>query len=185
MRVTEVGAALTDMTELRRFQADPWSPGVLGVEFGADRGRPAVYAYFIDERMYCAAVDAASGPQVTLWGRRLTACVPDDVERFLAHAQGCGALGLSYGPRGNPGSNDVGLVLRLQEIAGRAVTRPVVVGSGWADRCTDDYEGAIPECEWVGRQWRSWEGSVYFPWPGHETNWGDWQPPVRRTDHRT
>ncbi|SOE19100.1 hypothetical protein SAMN05442782_0047 [Streptomyces sp. OK228] len=47
------------------------------------RAKPAVYAYFIGGRLFCIAVDAVHGPQVTLWGRELAACVPADLERFL------------------------------------------------------------------------------------------------------
>ncbi|CAL9366838.1 hypothetical protein [Streptomyces sp. enrichment culture] len=153
MRVTEVAAVLPSMSELRRFPAGPSFPEVLGVEFGTRRAEPAVYAYFLDDRLSCVAVDVARGPQVTLWGRELTACVPADLERFLLHAHGCGVLDVSYGPRGNPGADGLGLVLRVQDVAGGVVTRPVVVGRNWADRCTDDWEGAVPECEWAGRPW--------------------------------
>ncbi|MFI6107473.1 hypothetical protein [Streptomyces sp. NPDC051310] len=152
MRSTEAAAVLPDMIELRRFRADPFAE-TLGVEFGMGRAMPAVYSYFVDDRLFCFAVDAVHGPQVTLWGRELTACPPADLERFLLHAHCCEVLDVSYGPRGNPGSNELGLVVRLQEVAGGVVTRPVMVGRAWADRCTDDWEGAIPECEWVGRLW--------------------------------
>ncbi|MFD8910398.1 hypothetical protein [Streptomyces sp. NPDC059575] len=151
MRIAEVAGALSGMTELRRLQADPSFPETLGVEFGTTE--PAVHTYFVDGRLFCVSVDALRGPQVTLWGRELTACVPADLERFLSHAHSCGVLDVSYGPRGNPGANGIGLVLRVQEVTGGLATRPVMVGRAWADRCTDDWEGAIPESEWVGRQW--------------------------------
>ncbi|QMV24715.1 hypothetical protein GQS52_26435 [Streptomyces sp. SCUT-3] len=153
MRVAEVAAALPGMTETRRFQADPSFHEVRGVEFGTGRAEPAVYAYFVDGRLFCVAVDAVRGPRVTLWGRELTACVPADLGRFLLHADGCGVLDVSYGPRGNPGVNGLGPVVRVQEVARGVVTRPVMVGRAWADRCTDDWEGAVPECEWAGRPW--------------------------------
>lgn len=153
MRVSEVTAVLPGMTEIRRFQAAPSCRETLGVEFGTGCASPAVYAYFIEGRLFCVAVDAVCGPQVTLWARELTACFPADLERFLLHAHRCGVLDVSYGPRGNPGVNGLGLVVRVQEVASGVVTRPVMVGRAWADRCTDDWEGAIPECEWVGRLW--------------------------------
>ncbi|MCX4427593.1 hypothetical protein [Streptomyces mirabilis] len=176
MRITEVAAVLPGMTELRRFKAAPFSE-TLGVEFGMGRAKPAVYAYFIGGRLFCVAVDAVHGPQVTLWGRELTACVPADLERFLLHAHWCEVLDVSYGPRGNPGVNELGLVVRVQEVASGVVTRPVMVGRTWADRCTDDWEGAIPECEWVGRLWPHPGGTASWPRPGHKTHWGGWQPP--------
>ncbi|WP_326793269.1 hypothetical protein OHA79_43715 [Streptomyces sp. NBC_00841] len=177
MRIAEVAAVLPGMTELRRFQADPSFQETVGVEFGTGRAEPAVYAYFVDGRLFCVAGDAIHGPQVTLWGRELTACVPADLERFLLHAHGCGVLDVSYGPRGNPGVNGLGLVVRVQEAASGVVTRPVMVGRTWADRCTDDWEGAIPECEWVGRLWPQPGEKGSWPPPGYKTHWGGWQPP--------
>ncbi|SDS49421.1 hypothetical protein SAMN05216371_0037 [Streptomyces sp. TLI_053] len=175
--VPEVAAELPGMAELRRFQADPSFPETLGVEFGTEPEKPAVYAYFTDHRLFCVAVDAVHGPQVSLWGRELTSCVPGDLERFLLHAHRCGVIDVSYGPRGNPGANALGLVLRVQETPGGPGTRPVMVGRAWAERCTDDWEGAIPECEWVGRQWTYPGHSENWPAPGHAPSWGDWQPP--------
>ncbi|WP_437109543.1 hypothetical protein [Streptomyces sp. enrichment culture] len=162
MRIAEVAVVLPGMTELRRFRAGPSFSEILGVEFGVGRSEPAVYAYFIDGRLFCVAVDAVHGLQVALWGRELTACVSADLERFLSHAYGCGVLDVSYGPRGNPGANGLGLVVRVQEAAGRVVTRPVMVARAWVDRCTDDWEGAIPECEWEGHPW---------PHPGETGSW--------------
>ncbi|MDT6988345.1 hypothetical protein ACFSUJ_33535 [Streptomyces lusitanus] len=161
------------MSELRRFQADPWFPKTLGVEFGAGRGRPAVSCYFIDGRLFCVAVDAVHGPQVTLRGRELAACAPADLERFLLHADERGVLDVAYGPRGNPGVNGLGLVLRVQEAGGGVVTRPVMVGRGFADRCTDDWEGAIPECEWRGRPWPPADSSESRSSSGGRTYWGE------------
>ncbi|MER5961452.1 hypothetical protein [Streptomyces sp. NPDC002057] len=67
--------------------------------------------------------------------------------------------------------------MRLQECDDNVVTRPVMVGRAWADRCTDDWEGAIPECEWVGRQWAHSGHSEYWPPPGYAPHWRGWQPP--------
>jgi hypothetical protein len=177
MRVAEVAAVLPGMSELRRFEADPSFRETVGVEFGTGPAEPAVYSYFVDGRLFCVATDAVHGPQVTLWGRQLTACVPADLEQFLLHADACGVLDVSYGPRGNPGVNGLGLVVRVQEIAGGMVTRPVMVGRTWADRCTDDWEGAIPECEWVGRLWPHAGETGSWPPPGHEPHRGGRQPP--------
>ena len=177
MPITEVTAALSGMRELRRFQAGPSEPDTLGVAFGTEPVEPAVYGYFISDRLFCVAVDAAFGPQVTLWGRQLTACVPADLERFLLQASECGVLGVSYGPRGNPGATGIGLVLRVQEVAGNAVTWPVIVGRGWEERCPDDWEGPIPECEWIGRQWFYPGYAQNWPPAGRLPAWGDWQRP--------
>ncbi|MGW0396163.1 hypothetical protein ACWDYJ_35975 [Streptomyces sp. NPDC003042] len=79
------------------------------MEFGTGCAEPAVYAYSIDGRLFCVAVDAVHGPQVTLWA----------------------VLDVPYGPQGNPGVNGLGLVVRVQEVASGVVTRPVMVGRLW------------------------------------------------------
>jgi hypothetical protein len=178
MRANDAAAALPGMIELRRFQADPHFPRTLGAQFGIGPTAPAVYTYFDDaDRLFCVAVDAARGPQVSLDGLELTACVPAELEQLLLDASRSAGLGVSYGPRGNPGVNGLGLVVRVQEIASGVVTRPVLVGRDWADRCTDDWEGPIPECEWVGRQWTYPGHSEFWPPSGYKPNWHDWHPP--------
>lgn len=179
MRIAEVGAALPGMTEIRQFQADPGFPEPLGVEFGVGRAQPAVYAYFADGQLHCVAIDAVRGPQVTLWGRELSGCVPADLERFLLHAHRCEVLDVSYGPRGNPGVNGLGLVMRVQSFADTVLTRPVMVARAWADRRTDDWEGAIPECEWAGRPWPGAGDTESWHPPGHRTLGGGRQPPFQ------
>lgn len=178
MCMNAVAAALFDVIELRRFQADPHFPQILGVQFGIGPAAPTAHTYFDDaDRLFCVAVDAAHGPQVTLDGLELTAGVPAKLEQLLPDASRPGGLGVSYGPRGNPGVNELGLVLRVQEMGSGVVTRPVLVGRHWADRCVDDWEGWIPECEWVGRQWTYPGCSEFWPPPGYEPNWRDWRPP--------
>ncbi|MYQ87326.1 MULTISPECIES: hypothetical protein [unclassified Streptomyces] len=180
MRINDVAEVLPSMIEPRRFQADPHLPHILGAQFGTGHATPAVYTYFDDaDRLFCVAVDAAYGPHVTLDGLELTACVPAEVEQLLLDASRSAGLRVSYGPRGNPGVNGLGLVVRVQEIAGGVATRPVLVGRDWADRCTDDWEGQIPECEWVGRQWTYPGHSDHWPPPGYAPTWGDWRPPFQ------
>lgn len=179
MPLSEVRAALPDAVELDRFQADPWGSAVLDVQFGIRPAAPTVCAYFTeDDQLYCVAADAALGPRVTLEGLELTGRVPEEIERALLDIAESTDFGMSYGPRGNPGVNRIGLVLRVQETGRGVLSRPVLVGRAWADRCVDDYESLIPKCEWVGRQW---------PHPGHPGVWpsaddappwsGAWCPP--------
>ncbi|MFJ9713846.1 hypothetical protein [Streptomyces sp. NPDC101234] len=101
MRITDVAAVLPGMHD--RAASVPGRPlfGALGVEFGMGHAKPAVYAYFIDDRLFCVAVDEVHGPQLTLWGRELTAFVPADLERFLLQAHWCEVVRVSYGLRGN------------------------------------------------------------------------------------
>lgn len=181
MSMDEATAALPDASELQRFQADPFRPKVLGIQLGLRPAAPTVYMYFDDSgRLFCVATDAVRGPQIMLDGVKLVGGDPARLEEWLfALPDAIG--GVSYGPRGNPGMNDLGLVLRVQDSPTGLVTRPVLVGRDWADRCVDDWEGAIPECEWVGHVWpHPFLGPGVHVWPsaGQEPAWaGRWTAP--------
>jgi hypothetical protein len=139
-----------------------------------------VYAYFDGAgRLFCVAVDAVHGPQVTLDGVALGGGDPAVLEEWMLELPDSMGI-VSYGPRGNPGINDLGLVLRVQGTADGLLTRPVLVGRDWADRCVDDWEGAIPECEWVGHVWPHPSHPRECVWPsaGYTPPWADvWSPP--------
>ncbi|MET9029357.1 hypothetical protein ABZW96_27630 [Nocardia sp. NPDC004168] len=175
----DAAMALPEIPELRRFQADPHFPEVVGIQLGLSPADPAVYEYFDGSgRLFCVATDAVRGPQVTLDGMGLAGDDPAKLEEWLfALPESMG--GVSYGPRGNPGMNDLGLVLRVQKAPTELVTRPVLVGRDWADRCTDDWEGAIPECEWVGHLWpHPVTGALHvYPSARYPQTWGRWSPP--------
>lgn len=179
MLADEVHAALPDFRVLGRFQADPYFPEIDGVQLGFHPAAPAVYAYFDRTgRLFCLAADAAHGPQVSLNGTKLTGRLPDLLERHLLDLSRTAGLEVSYGPRGHPGSNTMGLVLRVQEVAAGVLTRPVLVGREWADRCTDDHVSRIPKCEWLGRQWHYPGFPDVLPPPGDAPNWPrGWRPP--------
>ena len=179
MLADEVQAALPDARPLSRFQADPYSPEISGAQLGFRPAAPAVHVYFDGAgRLFCVAVDAAGGPQVTLDGMELTGRLPASLEQGVLDSARSAGLTLSFGPRGNPGIDAMGLVLRVQEIANRLLTRPVLVGRDWADRCTDDWEGPVPECEWLGRQWPHHGVSGVWPPAGGAPNWpSGWRPP--------
>ncbi|MGA5165704.1 MULTISPECIES: hypothetical protein [Streptomyces] len=179
MSADGVRAALPEAFELKHFPAEPFFPDVYGLQLGFHPSVPAVYTYFNRvDRLFCVAADAAHGPRVTLDGLELTGREPAVLKDTILDLCSSGAHSMSYGPRGNPGINGVGMVLRVQDTANGVLTRPVLVGRDWADRCTDDWEGAIPECEWLGRQWRVHNGSDIWPPPGHVTKWPSaWTPP--------
>ncbi|MGW2647518.1 hypothetical protein ACWC2T_21955 [Streptomyces sp. NPDC001393] len=180
MSVDEAALALPEAPELQRFQAEPWFPEVVGVQLGRSPAEPAVYEYFDDSgRLFCVAVDAVHGPQVTLDEVALVGGDPAELEQWLIDLPGSMG-GVCYGPRGNPGINDLGLVLRVQDTPSGLATRPVLVGRDWADRCTDDWEGGIPESEWVGRVWPHPSFPELRVWPpaGDPPAWaGRWSPP--------
>jgi hypothetical protein len=181
MTVDEAAAALPNAGELRRFQAEPYLPQIVGLEFGSRPAEPALYEYFdASGRLFCIAADSVRGPRITLLGIELTGGNPEELEQWL--------LGLAdsvgdvcYGPRANPGINELGLVLRVQDTAHGLLTRPVLVGRDWVDRCTDDWEGAIPECEFIGPVWPHpfiSERDRVWPPAGYTPRWADsWSPP--------
>lgn len=125
------------------------------------------------------AVDAVHGPQVTLGGVALAGGNPAELEQWLFDLPDSMG-GVCFGPRANPGINDLGLVLRVQDTPIGLATRPVLVGRDWAYRCADDAEGAIPESEWVGRVWPHPSFSEVRFWPPADDPpaWaGRWSPP--------
>jgi hypothetical protein len=179
MRADEVGAALPGARELGRFAADPHSD-ILGIQLGLQPTAPAVFAYFDGAgRLFCVAADAARGPRVMLDRLGLTGGAPDVLEQALLDLPDSPGQGVSYGPRGNPGVEGLGLVLRVQQTDTGVLVRPVLVGRDRADRCVDDWDSWIPECEWVGRQWvRSPNWPAVWPPAGHEPpTWHGWHPP--------
>ncbi|MEU3552687.1 hypothetical protein [Streptomyces fragilis] len=179
MFADEVRAALPEAVELSRFSAEPFYPEIYGLQLGFHPAVPAVYAYFESTgRLFCVAADAAHGPRVTLEGLELTGRVPAVLQETVLDLHSSGTHHVSYGPRGNPGINEVGMVLRVQDTVDGLLTRPVLVGREWAAHCTDDWEGSIPECEWLGRQWSVYNGSDVYPPPGYATNWpAGWTAP--------
>lgn len=179
MSLDAAAMALPEIPELRRFQAEPFFPEILGIQLGLSPAEPAVYEYFDGSgRLFCVATDAVHGPQVTLDGAELASGNPAKLEQWLLDLPDSMG-GVSYGPRGNPGINDLGLVLRVQDTADGLLTRPVLVGRDCADRCTDDWEGAIPECEWVGHMWpHPFPHDSVWPPAGYTQTWaGRWSPP--------
>lgn len=182
MTVGEAVTALPEGSELRRFQADPLRPEVMGIQLGLNSAEPAVYEYFDGSgRLFCVATDAVRGPQIMLNGTELVGGDPAELENWLSEIHDSTG-GVSYGPRGNPGINDLGLVLRVQDSARGLVARPVLVGRDWAGRCVDDWEGTIPECEWVGHMWPLPSFPGVRVWPSNEAGYtaawaGRWSPP--------
>jgi hypothetical protein len=169
MTVGDAAAALPEARELCRFQSDPFYSQIVGIELGFRPAAPALYEYFDGSgQLFCIAADAVHGPRITFDGTNLTGGDPDDVEQWLFDLPDS-LGGVRYGPRANPGITELGLVMRVQDTGDGLLTRPVLVGRDWADRCTDDSEGAIPECEFDGPRWpgpRYPEPKTFGPLPG-------------------
>jgi hypothetical protein len=97
------------------------------------------------------AIDALHGPQVTVGGIRLVGRVPSELAReFVAYAVSRGVRAV-YSQQGDPGADELGLVLRAQRAGDILLTRPVFVTREWADRVSDASEGSVPQVEWLNR----------------------------------
>jgi hypothetical protein len=154
MTVGEAAAALPEARELRRFQADHIFTEIVGIELSFSPEGPALYEYFLSSgQLYCIVPDAARGPLLVLNGMELTGSNPAELDPWLFDLADSTGVHVRYGPRGNPGICELGLILRAQDTVDGLRARPVLVGKECADRCADDSETAVPECEWVGYVW--------------------------------
>ncbi len=86
----------------------------------------AVTAYFgRSEGLFCVVVDARYGPQVTLDGISLVGRVPSRLEeQFLSYVLARG-IAPQYAPEGDPASDDLGIVMRVQRTGDVVLSRPV------------------------------------------------------------
>jgi hypothetical protein len=112
----------------------------------------AVTTYYEESAtLFCVAVDALHGPQVTIDGVRLTGRVPSELaHEFIEYAVSHGVR-VAYSQHGDPGADALGLVLRAQRAGDVLLTRPVFVAREWADRVGDVSEGSVPQVEWSQR----------------------------------
>nr|BFE56421.1 hypothetical protein GCM10020063_009470 [Dactylosporangium thailandense] len=182
MTAEEAAAALPEARQLYRFEADPRSPEVVGLAMGWHSAQPAFYEYFLGSgQLFCVAADAVRGPLMSLNGAQLTGSDPPELQQWLLGVSESMDVALRFGPRTNPGIEELGLVLRVQRAADGVVTRPVLVGREWSERCVDDYESIIPESEWTGLLWpdeRDPERAETWPAAGELPSWyGRWAPP--------
>lgn len=86
----------------------------------------AVTAYYArSEGLFCVVVGARYGPQVTLDGIRLVGRVPSRLEeQFLGYVLERG-IAPQYTPEGDPASDDLGIVMRVQRAGDIVLSRPV------------------------------------------------------------
>src|SRR5690242_9494286 len=97
--------------------------------------------YAESARLAGVAVDALKGPQVRLGDTALVGCVPSEIERWIsAHAKAEG-LDLRYTHEGNPGSVDLGLIMRVQRAGDVVLSRPLFLIREWALEPWDYLQG--------------------------------------------
>ncbi|MEU0563221.1 hypothetical protein [Dactylosporangium sp. NPDC006015] len=102
-------------------------------------------AYFRAEGLYCVAIDALVGPQVTMDGATLVGRVPSEVEQWVWDYVDRHDAELHYSPGADPHLVDVGLVVRAQRAGDVALTRPLFLGER-----VDDVWHYVPIEEWRG-----------------------------------
>jgi hypothetical protein len=147
MDYDEAVAALGGIGAITRF--DHGSPSERLMRGWAEFYEPAVTTYYDESKaLACIAIDALRGPQVTMDGIPLVGRVPSELAyQFIDYAASRGAS-VVYSQQGDPGANDLGIVLRAQRAGDVLLTRPVFVAREWADRVADTSEGPVPQVEW-------------------------------------
>ncbi|MFG2128682.1 hypothetical protein ACGFNV_12920 [Streptomyces sp. NPDC048751] len=142
----EVSEALMSTATISRQTHETWpvsdNPLVVEAEF-TELG---VTAYYEREGHTLAgvAVDALVGPQVTLDGTALVAQVPSAAETWLVDLTQAHELDLLFTHAADPGSADLGLIMRAQRAGDIVLTRPVFLIREWAENSWD----CIPGSEW-------------------------------------
>ncbi|MEU8074643.1 hypothetical protein AB0B31_04280 [Catellatospora citrea] len=95
----------------------------------ADRlGRDAAVTawYAGNEGLFCVILDAQCGPQATLDGLRLVGRAPSEWEaEFFDYALPRG-ITPQYAPSGQPGADELGLIMRTQRVGDAVLTRPAL-----------------------------------------------------------
>lgn len=99
--------------------------------------------YYRDGSLICVAVDALTGPQVSLGEVKLVGRVPSETENaLLRYAEQC-RTEVHYTHAADPSLPGLGLILRVQRAGDAVLTRPVFFDQ--PDVVTWDY---IPGREW-------------------------------------
>jgi hypothetical protein len=122
---------------------DPDWPGDFASVRGAGEMPFAGVTMYFSGGLYCVAVDAREGPQVTLDGVPLVGRVPSEAERWMTdHAERHG-LELRYTHAADPELAGLGFILRAQRAGDVMLSRPVFLDQ--QAEVTWDY---VPGREW-------------------------------------
>ena len=119
------------------------APGVTGQGYGCFTSA-GVTAYYGRQCLEGVAVDALKGPQVTMDGTALVAQVPSVMEGWLLDYTEARGADLRYTHAADPGSADLGLVLRVQRAGDVVLSRPLFLVREWVVNSWD----CIPAEEW-------------------------------------
>ncbi|GJF32694.1 hypothetical protein KNE206_53940 [Kitasatospora sp. NE20-6] len=118
----------------------------------ATRAWPAVTAYFSTGHLVGVAIDALLGPQVLLDGIPLVGRAPSRLAADLTAYTDVRDIFLQYTYLGDLASEELGLFGGSQRAHDVLLTRPVLVGTFWADRIGDYTETHLPPAEWRNRR---------------------------------
>jgi hypothetical protein len=102
-----------------------------------------VTMYFANGRLYCVAIDALVGPQVTVDSTTLVGRVPSKVEQWILHYAERQHVELRYTHAGDPHLPDLGLIVRAQRAGDVVLSRPVFLD----DRADVSWD-YVPTREW-------------------------------------
>jgi hypothetical protein len=90
--------------------------------------KTAVSVYFGEaEGLFCVIPDARFGPQVTIDGIRLVGRVPSQCEADLLSYLSSRGIAPQYAPGGDPGADELGLIMGVQRAGDIVVTRPALL----------------------------------------------------------
>ncbi|MEV6840824.1 hypothetical protein AB0N17_41195 [Streptomyces sp. NPDC051133] len=139
MAPDDVDAALGSKSPSRRLvQRSSGTYEIVEAQF-TELGVTAYYA--TGQTLACVAVDALTGPQVVLDGTALVARVPSETEDWLCNHTEAHGLNLIYTHAADPGSGDLGLILRAQRAGDIVLTRPLFLIREWAENSWDCIPG--------------------------------------------
>ncbi|MFE1832460.1 hypothetical protein [Streptomyces sviceus] len=142
MAPDDVSAALGSKPSARRL-VQRSSGGYELVESQFTKPKVTVY-YAPGQTLACVAVDALAGPQVMLDGTALVARVPSETEEWLCKHAEADEFDLFYTHAADPGSGDLGLIVRAQRAGDIVLTRPLFLTREWAENSWD----CVPGEEW-------------------------------------
>lgn len=109
----------------------------------AQFGDVGVTVYYRDARLYCVAIDALQGPQLTLDGESLVGRAPSEVERWMLDQADKRGRELRYTHAADPELAELGLIARAQRAGDIVLSRPVLLDQRAV--VTWDY---VPANEW-------------------------------------
>jgi hypothetical protein len=98
-----------------RREADPAYQTAVSVYFGEAEG------------LFCVVPDARFGPQVTIDGIRLVGRVPSQCEADLLSYLSSRGIAPQYAPGGDPGADELGLIMCVQRAGDIVLTRPALL----------------------------------------------------------